>query len=108
RLFSRWDEGIRADDEGLVGATPEALALRIARGARGVVLDGTCGVGALAIAYARQPEVTKVIAVDVDAGRLAMARHNARIYGVADRIDFVRGDVVRLVETLDADLLVLD
>ena len=108
RLFSRWDRGIRADDEGLVGATPEALALRIASGARGVVLDGTSGIGALAIAYARQPDVEKVIAVDVDARRLAMARHNARIYGVADRIDFVRGDIVRLVGRHDADLLVLD
>lgn len=108
RLFSRWDEGIRADDEGLVGATPEALATRIAEGASGVVLDGTCGVGSLAIAYARQPGVTKVIALDLDAGRLAMARHNARIYGVSDRIDFVRGDVVERAGDIPADLLVLD
>lgn len=108
RLFSRWDEGVRADEEGLVSATPEALALRIARGARGVVLDGTCGVGALAIAYAREPEVTRVIAVDLDAERLAMAAHNARIYGVADRIDFVRGDVLSQLGSVRADLLVLD
>ncbi|MCZ7679896.1 MAG: trimethylguanosine synthase [Sandaracinaceae bacterium] len=108
RLFSRWEEGVRADEEGLVSATPEALALRIARGARGVVLDGTCGVGALAIAYARQPEVTRVIAVDLDAERLAMAAHNARIYGVAGCIDFVRGDVLSQLGSARADLLVLD
>lgn len=108
RLFSRWREGIRIDDEGLVGATPEALAARIAAGASGVVLDGTCGVGSLAIAYAREPAVTEVIALDLDPDRLAMARHNARIYGVADRIDFVRGDVVEAAGALAADLLVLD
>lgn len=106
RLFARWDQGIRTDDEGLVGATPEALARQIARGARGIVLDGTCGVGSLPIAYAREPGVTRVIAIDLDANRLAMAAHNARVYGVAHRIEFVHGDVTRL--PLEADLLVLD
>lgn len=108
RLFSRWDEGIEADDEGLVGATPEALAERIASGARGVVVDGTCGVGALAIAFARQPAVTKVIALDLDADRLRMARHNAGIYGVEDRIELVRADIVDRAGAIEADLLVLD
>jgi trimethylguanosine synthase len=108
RLFSRWDEGVEADDEGLVGATPEALAERIASGARGVVIDGTCGIGSLAIAYARQPAVTKVIAFDVDAGRLRMARQNARIYGVEDRIEFVRADIEERAGAIDGDLLVLD
>ncbi len=108
RLFSRWDEGIRADDEGLVGATPEALALRIAQGARGVVVDGTCGVGALAIAYAREPGVTRVIAIDRDRTRLAMARHNAAIYGVEAKVEFVCADVVERTGTVRADLLVLD
>lgn len=108
RLFSRWDEGIEVDDEGLSSATPEALALRIAEGARGVVLDGTCGVGALSIAYARQPGVSRVVAMDLDPGRLAMTAHNARIYGVADRIELVRGDLVARVGQVRADLLVLD
>jgi trimethylguanosine synthase len=111
RLFSRWDEGVRVDDEGLLSATPEALALRIAEGAEGVVLDGTCGVGALTIAYARQPRVRRVIAVDRDAERLAMARHNAALYGVADRIEWIAGDVLDVLDGLaerDADLLVLD
>jgi hypothetical protein len=108
RLFSRWDQGIEVDDEGLLSATPEALALRIAQGARGVVLDGTCGVGALSIAYARQPGVTRVVAVDLDPDRLAMTEHNARIYGVSDRIELLCGDVVALAGQVEADLLVLD
>ncbi len=108
RLFARWDEGVQVDDEGLVGATPEALARRIARGARGVVVDGTTGVGSLAIAYAREPNVTKVIAVDRDARRLTMARHNAALYGVEAKIEFRRGDIVALAGALRADLLVLD
>jgi trimethylguanosine synthase len=108
RIFSRWSEGIATDDEGLYSATPEAIALRIAGGARGVILDGTCGVGALAIAYARQPDVERVVAVDLDAGRLGMARHNAELYGVATRIDFVNRDARDVVREARADLLVLD
>lgn len=33
-----------------------------------------------------------VIAIDISPTRLACARHNAEIYGVADRIEFVLGD----------------
>lgn len=108
RIFSRWSEGIATDDEGLFSATPEAIALRIAEGARGVILDGTCGVGALAIAYARQPAVERVIAVDLDPGRLSMARHNARLYGVEGRIELVEGDALDVAREARADLLVLD
>ncbi len=92
RLFSRWAEGVRVDEEGLFSVTPEALALRFAAGARGRVVDATAGVGGLTIAFARQPGVTEVIAVDRDPERLAMAAHNARIYGVAERVTFVAGD----------------
>lgn len=108
RLFSRWSEGVRVDDEGLVGLTPEALALDIAGRARGVVIDGTCGVGGLTIALARTPAVTRVVAVDLSPERLAMAAHNAAIYGVRDRIELVVGDVLEVLAARDADVLVLD
>jgi hypothetical protein len=108
RLFSRWDEGIEADDEGLMSATPEALASRLARDLRGVVLDGTCGIGSIAIACARTPGVTRVIAADVDRARLDMAAHNARVYGVADRIELVHADVRDVIDRARADVLILD
>ncbi len=108
RLFSRFEEGIAFDDEGLFSATPEALALRIAAGLEGVVVDATCGIGSIAIAMARSPRVSRVVAIDRDASRLAMAEHNARIYGVHDRIDFRAGDALALVPTLAFDALVVD
>lgn len=108
RRFARWDEGVEVDDEGLVGLTPEAVALALAARTRGVVIDGTCGAGGLAIALARTSSVDRVIAVDVYPERLAMARHNAGIYGVADRIEFVHGDVIELLAERTADWLVLD
>ena len=33
-----------------------------------------------------------VIAIDIDPVKIACARHNAEIYGVADRIEFILGD----------------
>jgi len=108
RRFARWGEGIEVDDEGLVGLTPEAVALALAARTHGVVIDGTCGAGGLAIALARTPSVARVIAVDVHAERLAMARHNAGIYGVADRIEFVCADVAEVLAERAADWLVLD
>ncbi|MCB9598360.1 MAG: methyltransferase [Sandaracinaceae bacterium] len=108
RLFSRWDEGVEVDDEGLVGLTPERLALAIAARVSGVVIDGTCGVGGLTIALARTAGVSRVVAVDRSAERLAMARHNAAIYGVEDRIELVHGDAAAVVRERAADALVLD
>ncbi len=108
RIFSRFFEGIRHDDEGLLSATPEALALRIAEGLSGRVLDGTCGIGAISIALARTPSVREVVACDLSAGRVEMARHNARIYGVASRIRFLVGDVGVLLPRERFDAVVLD
>ncbi len=113
RLFTLWDRGVRVDDVGLVGLTPERMALSIAARVPGLapaatVIDGTCGVGGLALALARTPAIEHVIAVDVDAGRLEMARHNAQVYGVTGRIEFVLGDVVELLARRRAEVLVLD
>jgi len=100
RLFSRWNQGVQVDDEGLYSLTPEALAMRATRGCSGRVLDATCGLGGLAIALARRG--CSVVACDLSERRIAMARHNASLYG-AD-IDFrlqdartVKGDFDHVV-----------
>ena len=41
-----------------------------------------------------------VIAIDNSATRLTLARHNAAVYGVADRIDFILGDFISFAESL--------
>ena len=102
RLFSRWAKGVRTDEEGLIGLTPEDLALEAARCCSGRVLDATCGVGGLAIALARVG--CSVVAVDTCAERIAMAEHNAQIYGAT--IDF-RVQDARSVEG-DFDHVVVD
>ena len=41
-----------------------------------------------------------VIAIDIDPEKIECARHNAEIYGVADRIDFLVGDCMKLLPSL--------
>ena len=65
-----------------------------------VVVDAFAGVGGNAIQFAFTCE--RVIAIDLDADRLALARHNAQVYGVTDRIEFVHGDFLALAPRLRA------
>ena len=38
-----------------------------------------------------------VVAIDIDPVKVACARHNAKLYGVADRIEFIVGDYFTLL-----------
>jgi SAM-dependent methyltransferase len=99
--------GTRLDDEGRLSLTPEHLALQIAARIRGrSVLDAGCGAGGNAIAFAR--EGCRVVAVERDEARLALARHNAHVYGVHRAITFVHGDAAPALETYDVDVLFVD
>lgn len=62
------------------------------------MIDAFCGVGGNAIQFAFTCE--RVIAIDINAERLEMARHNAAVYGVADRIEFILGDFLTLIPHL--------
>lgn len=48
-----------------------------------------------------------VVAIDIDAERLAMARHNSVVYNVVDQIDFLQGDFLQLAPTLLGDVVFL-
>lgn len=48
-----------------------------------------------------------VLAIDIDPVRLDLARHNATVYCVADRIDFVQGDFLQLAPRLRGDVVFL-
>jgi SAM-dependent methyltransferase len=56
----------------------------------GLVADLCCGIGGNLIGLGAGH---RVLAVDLDPVSLAFARHNARVYGVADRLAAVRADV---------------
>jgi len=47
-----------------------------------------------------------VIAMDIDAGKIKLARFNATLYGVQHKIKFVVGDFFATGETMKADIVV--
>lgn len=101
-LFSRFDRGVRLDDEMWYSVTPELIAreqaLRVARctsACGGVLIDAFCGAGGNAIQFAvvaSQKRSLFVLGFDVDGARLLDAQRNAEIYGASGRLDFIRAD----------------
>ncbi|KAL4235706.1 Trimethylguanosine synthase [Mactra antiquata] len=106
RLFSRFDEGIKLDREGWFSVTPEKIAEHIAdRCQCDVVIDAFCGVGGNTIQFAYTCE--RVIAIDIDPVKIELARHNACVYGVDDRVEFIVGDYLKLAPSLHGDVVFL-
>lgn len=99
QLFSKFDEGIRMDNDSWFSVTPERVAEHIAERCQcDLIVDAFCGCGGNAIQFAFFCE--RVIAIDIDPEKVAIAKHNAGIYGVADRIEFLVGDYLRLAPSL--------
>ncbi|KAI8636925.1 RNA cap guanine-N2 methyltransferase-domain-containing protein [Parasitella parasitica] len=104
--FSKFDQGILMDKEGWFSVTPEKIARHIAiRCQSDIIVDAFCGCGGNSIQFALTCE--RVIAIDLDPVKLHCARENAKIYGVADRIEFILGDFFDLAPTLKADVVFL-
>lgn len=100
-------KGSRLDEEGRYSLTPESIAMAMARTVSGLkVVDLGAGAGGNSIAFARAG--CQVTAVEVDTGRLALARHNAGLYGVADRIRFLQAEGIAALPALSGDLLFVD
>lgn len=57
------------------------------------IVDLCTGSGCIAIALAKHLKTATIVAVDISAGALAVARKNAELHGVADRIEFLEGDL---------------
>ncbi|XP_022775221.1 uncharacterized protein LOC111317006 isoform X3 [Durio zibethinus] len=105
-LFSRFGDGIKMDEEGWFSVTPETIARHHAsRCGSGIVVDSFTGVGGNAIQLAQRS--AHVIAIDIDPKKIGYAYHNATVYAVNDRIDFVIGDFFALAPKLKADTVFL-
>lgn len=105
-LFSKFDDGVQMDDEGWYSVTPEAIANHHAkRCASALACDLFAGVGGNAIALANT--CGRVLAIDHNRGRLDMAIHNAEVYGVSERLEFVCGESISLLSNLKADVIFL-
>ena len=106
RLFSRYDDGVRLDAVGWYSVTPEAIARHIAARIAGslgrpfTVVDAFAGLGGNTIAFALQPLCERVVAVELDVQRLQLCRHNAAVYGVSDKCEWVQGDWLQVRQQL--------
>ncbi|XP_070337337.1 trimethylguanosine synthase isoform X2 [Equus asinus] len=110
RLFSRFDDGIKLDREGWFSVTPEKIAEHIAGRVNqsfkcDTVVDAFCGVGGNTIQFALTGK--RVIAIDIDPVKIDLARNNAEVYGIADKIEFICGDFLLLASQLKADVVFL-
>ncbi|XP_021482134.1 trimethylguanosine synthase isoform X1 [Meriones unguiculatus] len=110
RLFSRFDDGIKLDKEGWFSVTPEKIAEHIAGRVSqsfkcDIVVDAFCGVGGNTIQFALTGK--RVIAIDIDPVKIDLARNNAEVYGIADKIEFICGDFLLLAPCLKADVVFL-
>lgn len=110
RLFSRFDDGIKLDREGWFSVTPEKIAEHIAGRVSqsfkcDIIVDAFCGVGGNTIQFALTGK--RVIAIDIDPVKIDLARNNAEVYGVADKVEFICGDFLLLASHLKADVVFL-
>jgi len=62
-----------------------------------IILDAFCGVGGNTIAFALSGRWSRVYAIEKDLETLECARHNARLYGVHDKITFFHGDCFQIL-----------
>lgn len=105
-LFSLFDMGIKLDKESWFSVTPEKIAAYTAsRCECDIIIDAFCGAGGNTIQFAKT--CRKVIAIDIDPVKIEMAKHNASVYGVADKIEFIVGNYIDLADGLIADAVFL-
>nr|CCA24762.1 trimethylguanosine synthase putative [Albugo laibachii Nc14] len=106
QLFHRYDQGIEMDYESWYSVTPQAIAEHIAERVRcGTVVDLFAGCGGNTIQLAQTCH--HVIAIEIDPLRIHKAKHNAQVYGVSDRIEWICGDALEVISRLQADVIFL-
>lgn len=86
-------------------------AARLVRGGR--VLDTFCYSGGFGLAALKHGGASEVVAVDTSAGALELARRNAELNGLGDRMRFLDADVYKQLEILreageQFDVVILD
>ncbi|MGM0770623.1 MAG: methyltransferase domain-containing protein, partial [Halobacteriota archaeon] len=88
----KFDNRIKADDDGLRFATPEVVASYRARRLKcKTIADISCGIGGQTIFFAKECE--KVYAIEIDPVKIEFARKNCKRYNL-DNVEFICGDAL--------------
>ena len=100
--FSKFDEGIQTDIEGLYSVGPEEIADKIARKTNArTIVDGFCGIGGNTIGFAKYAD--HVYAIEIDSKRIEMAKNNLKVYGLDHKVTFIEGDYFDEAPKIDAE-----
>lgn len=108
RYFTKYEQGIKLDYDMWFSVTPETIAKHVAQQVYAsygetknlTILDAFTGAGSNAIHFAALDKSITVTAIDIDEKRLDLAKHNAKVYGVEDRITFIHGDFMKIGKSL--------
>lgn len=92
----------RPESEGLV----EEAVRELTGASEPRVADIGCGSGCLAVAIAHALPEAQLVAIDAAPAALAIAQENALKHGVAERIEFIEGDLLRPLPTGGLDAIV--
>lgn len=110
-IFSRYDDGIVIDEEGWYSATPEVISWHHAKRAvaatggssKCLAVDCFGGTGCNAIQMALAG--CHVVAVEMDPHKAALLQHNARVYGVENRVEVICADFLKVAPRIKADVV---
>src|SRR3989344_5170636 len=93
-VINKFGDDFLVDEETFIMGVHHLFANRIALKFQGykIVLDTCCGAGFMAIALAKI--VDRVISFDINLEHLSQAKTNAKIAGVAGKIDFIDADIL--------------
>ncbi|KAL9055664.1 MAG: hypothetical protein Q9162_003390 [Coniocarpon cinnabarinum] len=104
-IFSKFDEGIWMTDNAWFETTSELIAAKIASEIatyapteKEHLIDAFCGVGGNTIAFALSGRWKTIWAIEKDDATIKCARHNAQVYGVSKKINFVKSDVMEVLK----------
>ena len=70
------------------------------------ILDIGCGCGNIAITFAHKLQNTKIIASDVSKHALNMAKKNAKLNNVYNKIEFIKSDLLKNIKDKKIDIIV--
>jgi trimethylguanosine synthase len=113
KLKRYWDrlspeeQNMKIDEETLCCLCPQSVAFKICNKIKSShIVDAFCGAGGMAIAFALKHR--HITAVDINKKHLEDSRYNATLFKVADRIDFIEGNILTTLSKLKNSAVVFD
>lgn len=62
------------------------------------ILDGTANVGGDVINFGLNPNVDRIVAIEINADTFAMLENNIRVYGLEKKIQVIHGNSLDIIE----------